>query len=493
MLKEWRCRRGLCAQAFLLLSSLVVATTAWSFPFSGKVANCDSSVFMYVAKVILRGGMPYVDTFDHKGPLLYIIDVFGLLINERWGIWLLEWITILIVFVFAYKIARLLECGRLASSAVVALTMVVLYGYFEGGNFTEEYACAFLMISLYLFLQFFRKGYTTWWRLMCCGASFAAVCMLRINMVALWGVMCIGVLIYNLKTHRGSKTWAFIGWFLLGVAVLLIPIVIWLWAKGALIPFVEDYFGFNAMYSGDEMRASLANVAKAVKHFCVGRSLIITWPIFLYFCIRERSMVNWLCLIALVLSVLAVCISGQKYAHYGITFCPLVVYALARFSATMEHGFFAKSKIKALHKIGMVVALVGLTGALFVRPIYHMTRDILSIPLSATVVAEEQKIADVIKEHTDEEDLISVCGNRNAIYLLSDRMSASRYSYQFPIADIDPSIKEEYLNDLRQGKAKMIIVGQDDILRKEVLEIVQNDYVLVDTIGNTELYLKEIT
>ena len=43
-----------------------------------------------------------------------------------------------------------------------------------------------------------------------------------------------------------------------------------------------------------ELSLGKANVAKAVKHFCVGRSLIITWPIFLYFCIRERSMVNCL-------------------------------------------------------------------------------------------------------------------------------------------------------------------------------------------------------
>ena len=37
----------------------------------------DSSVFRVVAFMMSKGFMPYRDSFDHKGPLLYIINWLG--------------------------------------------------------------------------------------------------------------------------------------------------------------------------------------------------------------------------------------------------------------------------------------------------------------------------------------------------------------------------------------------------------------------------------
>ena len=37
------------------------------------------SIFMYVAQGILEGEVPYLDRWDHKGPLLYLINAVGLL------------------------------------------------------------------------------------------------------------------------------------------------------------------------------------------------------------------------------------------------------------------------------------------------------------------------------------------------------------------------------------------------------------------------------
>ncbi len=39
------------------------------------VTDCtgDSCIFIYVAKGILQGDIPYLDRWDHKGPLLYFL------------------------------------------------------------------------------------------------------------------------------------------------------------------------------------------------------------------------------------------------------------------------------------------------------------------------------------------------------------------------------------------------------------------------------------
>ena len=138
---------------YILLCSSIMALFAQSNPFQTSFMG-DSAVFVYVAKVILSGGMPYRDTFDHKGPLIYLFDALGLLIDNRVGIWIVEFTVIFITFLFAYKIARFLKCSQLLSCVVITIGFFVLLYYFQGGNLTEEYASVFITVSLYYFLKF---------------------------------------------------------------------------------------------------------------------------------------------------------------------------------------------------------------------------------------------------------------------------------------------------------------------------------------------------
>ena len=70
-------------------------------------AGTDQSVFQTVALMMQKGYMPYLDSFDHKGPLIYLINYWGMMINKRHGIWIIEFIAIWITYAALYKIARL--------------------------------------------------------------------------------------------------------------------------------------------------------------------------------------------------------------------------------------------------------------------------------------------------------------------------------------------------------------------------------------------------
>ena len=50
----------------------------------------DSGVFQEIGVCLLQGGTPYVDLFDHKGPVLWFIQALGKWINSQWGILLLQ-------------------------------------------------------------------------------------------------------------------------------------------------------------------------------------------------------------------------------------------------------------------------------------------------------------------------------------------------------------------------------------------------------------------
>ena len=92
---------------------LIILGTLWFTLFSPQHpmkqwdSTTDSSVFRTVAMMMRHGAIPYRDTFDHKGPLLYLLNWVGACINEMWGIWLVEVVFLAVTFFITYKTARL--------------------------------------------------------------------------------------------------------------------------------------------------------------------------------------------------------------------------------------------------------------------------------------------------------------------------------------------------------------------------------------------------
>ena len=53
------------------------------------------------------------------------------------------------------------------SVITVFTAMSLMFGYFEGGNLTEEYAMPFIAISLFIFIDYFLNGTISRIRLIC--------------------------------------------------------------------------------------------------------------------------------------------------------------------------------------------------------------------------------------------------------------------------------------------------------------------------------------
>ena len=84
----------------------------------------------------------YQSLFDHKGPLLFLINAVGLRIGGEFGVWLLGVASIFISFWFSFKTC-LLFAKRIPSLLAVLSLIPALINCFEGGNYSEEYALYF--------------------------------------------------------------------------------------------------------------------------------------------------------------------------------------------------------------------------------------------------------------------------------------------------------------------------------------------------------------
>ena len=92
---------------FFIIVIAFVLTMANEFFFaSERMQNWDQAIYQYIGHLITEGQMPYVDAFDHKGPLLYLIYAAGCLISEKWGAWLINYIFMTAIIGVSFKIAH---------------------------------------------------------------------------------------------------------------------------------------------------------------------------------------------------------------------------------------------------------------------------------------------------------------------------------------------------------------------------------------------------
>lgn len=446
------------------------------------ITGTDSSVFRYVGWMMTEGYVPYRDYFDHKGILLYVINFLGMLLSFEHGVWFLEGITIFISAFLCYKIAEK-RCGFFCGAAVTVFIFALMNQYFDGGNFTEEYALPFQLGALYIFLDYFIEEKISKLRLSVCGACFAAVCLLRINMVSIWFVFCIMVLIQCLYQKRTKELGKFLGYFILGGVLFSLPFAIYLMYHHALFDFIEQYIIFNQMYAGDATYVTAQGKWEAFLFF--GKTLAFL-AAFVYIILslvqKERRYfhIGYLCY--MIITLLLVCMSGQIYRHYGMTLLPALIYPYCLMG---ERFLKTEGKKK--------VPYLAVAGCLFVAVALFNWR-ILCIntywDLTHTNVYEDQDLREVvsyIQEHTTEDEKISVYGNRDVIYNLSDRQSVSKYSYQTPVGKIKPEIMEAYYEELEETKPKLIIVARES---DEEIEgfLQENNYEFVESHNVYQIY-----
>ena len=131
----------------LLVMTLMVGFTSPLNPFGNGVSGVDSSVFRYIGNLMKEGFVPYRDTFDHKGIVLYFIQLLGSFISERYGIWFIELFFLCLTFYLSYYLARK-YCNRFFSIMVLLFVYSLLGGFYEQGNFTESYAMPFILIGI---------------------------------------------------------------------------------------------------------------------------------------------------------------------------------------------------------------------------------------------------------------------------------------------------------------------------------------------------------
>ena len=436
----------ICVLAFLV--SMNSSTTC----FWIREPGIDQSVFLYVAQRMFHGEMPYRDSFDHKGPLVYVFDYLAELISPTYGPWILDLVCMLAVLIIFYLTAKLILDNRAAALILLTASATFIPGFYHGGNTVEIMAMPFIALALYIFCRYFINNSIKNYGLLLFGISFAAVMLLRVNMAAPWLIMCVAVIIREFRQKKAKEILRYFLLFIAGAAVVILPVIIWLIAGRAFNDFIDQYFIFNIKYSkivGNEFQDY--PVYEVFLSFLLKPQIISALLFSVYLSLRKKDLFAVSLTLIIVLSTLASSISGRKYEHYVIALLPHCIPAIS-LGIKELNGNLKTQNWKQFIAPALVFVLFGVIPlSVFISKEGLDTKSGMDVDMIQTL--------EYIEQYTDEGDAIAIYGNRDSILYLSNRRSISKYSYQSPIASFDRSILDSYFNDIETQKPKLVIVS----------------------------------
>lgn len=440
------------AGLFAVVAGILIIISS-AFPWNGGMEKTDSSVFLTIGRQMKEGAIPYIDTFDHKGPLLYVINFLAVLINETKGIFIFEFLAVFATLWYMFKIFRLKnEHIWFSSVATLLLFTPFLSIYFsEGGNLTEQYAMPFIAYALYVFLKYFIDGKISSLKVFLTGVGFMCVLMMRVNMVGPWLVFGVGIIIRCLVRKEYSELWRYIRWFIVGMLCVAMPLVIWLVTNGAFGAFVDIYIGFNVSYS---VGGQINGVIPTILYFVRDIIIMLSGCLAIYMAVikkKERFMMATY-MLTYAICILATCMSGRISPHYGMVLVPLVVFPFAVFCHDLNMSGHGESM-----RVFVLLFLISLTSTSWLEVAKLSTEAFHREAKNIETINVIDNICGYINEYTGPSDKISVYGNWNYIYLRCNRLPASKYSYQFPIGEIEPSIMNEYFDEIEMVKPKVFV------------------------------------
>ena len=314
----------------------------------------DSAVFQIIGKGWLDGYIPYRDLFDHKGPLLFLINAVGYMVGGKNGLFVLQCCFMTAFLEVSYQTC-VLFLGRKISMSIPLIMEVILCRTFDEGNMTEEWSLLFIVVSSYFILKWVkefdegkREHIPT--AAFIYGICFSFILFLRVTNAIL---VCCGVFViacFLVKEKRWKNLLYNIIALSAGVLLGILPFSIYFAAKGDLYEMWYATVLFNLSYGIESIWDMKMKISLLL--WAMGGLSIVYW----YY--RKRSPASYMGILSAVLTGVLL-YHSRGYEHYYrilCTYVPLYVYMLSE---------LWKEKKRFMAAI-FIVGLLGQMGVTFI-------------------------------------------------------------------------------------------------------------------------------
>lgn len=341
--------------ALFLFSVLfvLVYSTSTSFLYSYPEAG-DSFVFQTIGKFWVEGSVPYRDLFDNKGPFLYAVNALGYwLTDSRVG---LLFIQVPIFFLLSVITFRFLQLGFPRKQSFwlsIILLLGLSFGY-NGGNNACEYIMPLLVLSPYLFYQWFQqptesvKGHP--YRYSFLYGLTIGLCLLTRASNALVVFMILAyVLVHELTKKRIMSSLLNLITAVTGCLVICLPFVLYFWTNDALDDLYDSVIVSNLEYlHSTGLLAPLMGLKRAVALFCAYVNVLAFVALgILQLGTPNPKRMHGLLWFAMGIGCILFFICTNCYPNYAHICFPFAIIALLELKRLYQESGF-KKHVKAL-------------------------------------------------------------------------------------------------------------------------------------------------
>lgn len=465
---------------------------AFTTPLGPSIGS-DNAIYMTMGTALANGYAPYTEIFDHKGPLVFILQAIPQVLSGGYSTTAL----------FAQQVVFLLACllllsriaGELHAPAVIVqlVYLALISSLTGGGNLTEEYSNVFTLLGLLVILRAFGGGLPGEPRGLfaraCLLGAMAMLCFLtRANNALVLCAMTLALALCLLARRAYAQLARGAGGFVCGMALSALPVALWLLSEGAL---AESFYGaivHNMMYAETQGASRL----QMLLHSGYGRAALLMAALSCAGALTfaRRSPALALSMIAGAAAAgAAAFVSHKFYDHYLIIGAPL-----AAMGAACVLGRAAKRSRKlclaaACAALAVCLCWLGVKGA-----------QTNSWRLAEREGLEQFTLdAQALYAQVPEEDRDSFMAYRvePRWYVAAGALPCMRFYFlQETLADADPAVMDEIVSAFETDPPRYIVLYYNRSFSppydERVQEIFAARYEFVDAKGQYQLLkLKE--
>jgi len=447
----------------VIIAAAVIRSRLLSVPFER-----DEGEYAYIAQQMLKGVPPYVSAYSMKLPGIYVVyalimTLFGQThTGIHLGLLIFNAATIFVVFLLTKKLFG--SIAAVAAGGVYAVLSIT-----SGVTGLWANAEQFVVLPALVGLLLICNGKTGYVRLLIAGLLFGLAFIIKQHgiMFAIFGAL---YLLYSGLRQRPIQ-WlkVIISQIIFNTMVFLpfVAICLFYWFYGTF----DKFWFWTFTYAREYAAGVPLGVAWKLLMHQAGIMFDEGFPIwflsvFGFFAVAVmRGYRQWAVLIAgfSVFSFLAVCPGFYFRGHYFIFLLPAAAI-LVGVSIAVIDGLYAGTipmpmRLAITGTIGLIV--IGYTLYNQQECLFELSpEDVCRKVYTGNPFPESLRIAEFIRGNSRPDAPIAVIGSEPQIYFYSDRRSATKYIYTYPLMEPQPyarQMQEEMIAQIETANPEFVV------------------------------------
>lgn len=415
---------------------------------------------------MLNGELPYLQVWDHKPPLVYLINAIGLGLSggSFWGVWLVRLFCLAFT---VYILWLLLEkyFGSLISIIVSIIWVANLPPILGLGNFTTEYTIPLQALALALTAISLEKQNKPFLRYFVIGALGGFAFMTKQTSVGLWLAIGLFLIIAGIINKQLKSNLVRLLGLGAGSLLIIALTLIGFNSLHALSEFWDQAFNFNFKYIAPVGTTFLQRVVQlfdpaelgGIALYYLGGLGAIA-GIFMFLSRSKHSKLTPLQglvlvgLIDLLIEGAFTNLPGNTYNHYYLTFFPILTYFCGLLLSKLSELRIWDDRNKRSQQRAFLILLTLFSAFPLLRT--------WGTSLTQPEYRENEMLIKYVLDQTKPEDPILIWGAETSINFYTKRAAPTRYVYQYPLLVLGYTTEKkvlEFMDDLLETPPVILV------------------------------------